>query len=167
MAPCGTPVLLDICFRENPRPDNRTIFSIITDRILAGMITIWFEMGICIQQLLTAECTPLPWGNRGNQHSRERRLNGVARDLFEYCQGLYIDINKDFYQLGGKTVTMVGWFNSIGGQCIEKALLTYLEAASTRLRFWNYYEIRQMARSYPVIQHHWYIVASRFLTGLS
>ena len=40
LAPSYTPVILDIPFREIPRPDNRLIISIITDRILVGMITI-------------------------------------------------------------------------------------------------------------------------------
>ena len=38
------------------------------------------------------------------------------RFFFQYCQGPYIDIDRDLLRLWGKTVALVGWFHAIGGQ---------------------------------------------------
>ena len=57
---CDTPVILDISPLESPRPQNRTIFSTITDRILLSGLPCWFEIMIIkiiiIQRRVTAEC---------------------------------------------------------------------------------------------------------------
>ena len=43
MSPSNNPIIRDILLREIPRPENQTIFSIITGRILVGLnaILVW------------------------------------------------------------------------------------------------------------------------------
>ena len=44
MAPCGTPVILDIYRWESSRHKNRTIVSIITGRIWVARLPLWFKL---------------------------------------------------------------------------------------------------------------------------
>ena len=49
-------------------------------------------------------------------------------DGYESCffilSELYVDIDIDFHQLWGKTVTLVGWFHTIDGQCTGQMMIT-------------------------------------------
>ena len=88
----STSVILNISLWESPRPENWTLFSIITGRILVGMITslVWDDT----LQTATAHSwfTDLPhclWDNRGNQHNRERRLTATGQkwwSIIKLCQ---------------------------------------------------------------------------------
>ena len=55
ISPCDTPVNFDMSYWESPRPENRTIISTVTKRLMVGMICIFVWL-ICIQRQLTAEC---------------------------------------------------------------------------------------------------------------
>ena len=82
LGPCNTPVILDISHWKTPRPEDRTAFSIIAERILVGK-PLCYEMVICIEQRPTAtdqdKCTTLLSGNWETRHSRERRLAGTVQ----------------------------------------------------------------------------------------
>ena len=96
-------------------------------------------MAICTQWRLTAECdqykcTTLPlgqlwksalWRKKGDWDStnamvHHKPMPGGCATSFTYCEGDYIDIDMCYHQLWGKMFTLVGWFHTIGGQCILK-----------------------------------------------
>ena len=70
MAPCGTPVILDISLWESTRSENRAIVSMITDRILlVSMIATLFWDGT----LYTATA------HNGKRSSAHKRLTGTGK----------------------------------------------------------------------------------------
>ena len=70
MAPCDTPVIIEISLWESPWPENRTITSIITCRILVSMLAILVWSGnlhtaTAYMQLnaINTNATHRLWGN--------------------------------------------------------------------------------------------------------
>ena len=132
---------------------------------------LWFEMVVCIERRLTVacdqhECSELLLGQLGKSALPQKKahqdktkavvipksLSEYHRRLFKYCQGPYIGIDIDFHQLWGKAVTLVGWFNTIGGQC------TY-----GFCRIWNSYLMQFISNIHKLILTHFiYIISSFF-----
>ena len=56
--------------------------------------------------------------NFANGEINERSFSNPHPWSFEYCQGSCIKIDINFHQLWDKTVALIGWFHTIGGQCI-------------------------------------------------
>ena len=120
MAPCDTPVILEISLWESPWPENRTITSIITGRISVSMhailvwcgnlhtATVFSWMGLTQMRHTALEAigkSAPPW----------KRPTGTARVLVDhgtlskgressyiYSQWTSIKINIDFHQLWDK-----------------------------------------------------------------
>ena len=136
MAPCDTPMILDICLQKIPKPDNQKIFLIITSQILIGrfFVLVWggkLHTTTAHSLMWSIQCATLPLGQLRKsalprkEGGRDRTavmidhkcLSGGRKRSFEYCQGLYIIIDIDCHQLWGKTVWVrtVRRFHSIGG----------------------------------------------------
>ena len=100
-------------------------------------LPLWFEMVVCIHWWLTIECdqhkiirhtsfgaieeinTPeqegRPWQNSSD--GRPSRFARESRELFWILSGALYWHRHRIHQLCGKTVALVRWFDSIGGQC--------------------------------------------------
>ena len=151
MAPCDTPLVLDISLWESPRPERLTLFSIITGWVVVDMTSVMFSDSnlhtamahswmwstqmrctafgaICEISTLEKECWP---GLDGHKWWPTIKLcQRVARSFLNICQGLCIDFDIYFRKLWGKTVELEGWFHTIGKQRITAL---YLKLNSTKV----------------------------------
>ena len=147
-APCYTLIILNISLWENPRPNNQTILSTITDRM--AWLPPWFEILICIQRrlqlnMIRQKCTTLPLRQLGEsaflrkKADRDRTTVIVdhkkfvrgSREVFKILLRAYFDTDTDFHQMWGKKVALVGWFHSNGWQCMHLKMCKMSTAINT------------------------------------
>ena len=132
MAHCDTPVILDISLRERQNLRSEQYFPWLQSGYW------WHNCQFGLDgKLHTATAGSWMWSTqirqtalgqlgksalprkKADRHRTKVMIDhkslseGLKRSL-KYCQRPYIDIDIAFHQLWGKTVTLVGWFHSIG-----------------------------------------------------
>ena len=88
--------------------------------------------------VITTECDQHKWATRSLGQMGKSALSSKKVDLvdlnslsegreitFRHCLEPYNDIGVDFHQLWDKTVSLVGWFHAICGQCIYNYAQSY------------------------------------------
>ena len=135
MAYCDdTPVILDIFLWE--RPENQTIFSIFTGRILVMMnaTLVWdgnLHTAMAHSWMRPSQIIHTSVGAIGEINTPEKKddrdwtkvivdqiiLSEGRESSFKYCHGPYIDIDIAFQQPWGNALALIWWFHTIGAQC--------------------------------------------------
>ena len=154
MAPCDTPLILDIFLWERPKYNNRTTFSIITSRMLIGRIATLVLDGKLYTAMThswtrSTQMHHTALGQLGKSELLRKKAERVRTKLMvdhksvlesrektlKYCQVPYIAVDRDFHYLCGKTVALVKGFHSIDGQCnIKWQLLSHKRVSRTETR---------------------------------
>ena len=67
-----------------------------------------------------------------------KSLSEDGERSFKYWQQPYIDIDIDFYQLWGKTVALIRWFNEIGEQRIWDKVNVFIIQKRNTLNYLQY-----------------------------